>query len=105
LQSPIVTFLANTVGRDFAVGDIHGCFSALQKVLDTVTFDPAVDRLFSVGDLVDRGPESHLVLEWLDKPWFHAIGGNHDHMAWRSALGDPYPHVDHRRHGGEWLDT
>ena len=105
MQSHIVTFSANTVGRDFAVGDIHGCFSALQKVLDTVKFDPAIDRLFSVGDLVDRGPESHLVLEWLDKPWFHAICGNHDQMAWRSALGDPYPNVDHRRHGGEWLDT
>jgi len=39
-----------------------------------------VDQLFSVGDLVDRGPESHRVLEWLARPWFFAICGNHDFM-------------------------
>ena len=49
----------NTVGRDIAVGDIHGCFTELQRGLDTIGFDPCTDRLFSVGDLVDRGPESH----------------------------------------------
>lgn len=95
---------ANARGRDFAVGDIHGAFSALQRALDFIAFDPAADRLFSIGDLVDRGPESHEVLCWLDKPWFHAICGNHDFMAWRRALGDPFPDVDHRRHGGGWLD-
>ena len=95
---------SNTIGRDFAVGDIHGSFNALQKSLDAIGFDPAGDRLFSVGDLVDRGPESHDVLAWLDKPWFHAICGNHDLLAWRRALGLPFPQVDHLFHGGEWLD-
>lgn len=103
LNQQISRFSSNTLGRDFAVGDIHGCFSKLQSALDLIDFSPEIDRLFSVGDLVDRGPESHLVLEWLDKPWFHAICGNHDFMAWRSALGDPYQPVDHQRHGGEWL--
>ncbi len=69
----------NTAGRDFAVGDIHGHFSRLQAALDSIGFDPAVDRLFSVGDLVDRGPESRLALDWLSKPWFHPVRGNHDH--------------------------
>ncbi|MGC3722480.1 metallophosphoesterase, partial [Enterococcus faecalis] len=59
---------------------------------------------FSVGDLVDRGPESSQVGAWLDKPWFHAICGNHDFMAWRSALGDPFQDVDHKLCGGEWLE-
>ena len=93
----------NTRGRDFAVGDIHGCFTALLDALDRVGFDPAADRLFSVGDLVDRGPESATVLDWLSRPWFHAICGNHDFMVWRAALGDPYPDVDFRQHGGLWL--
>ena len=96
-------FDANTVGRDFAVGDIHGCFSALQAGLDSIGFDHRVDRLFSVGDLVDRGPESHQVLTWLDKPWFYAIAGNHDFMTWRSVRGQPYNAVDHVSHGGAWL--
>ena len=68
LQTQTVTYQTNALGRDFAVGDIHGSFSALQTALDTIEFNSEVDRLFSVGDLVDRGPESHHVLEWLDKP-------------------------------------
>lgn len=94
---------ANEAGKDFAVGDIHGCFRALQKALDSIGFVPSKDRLFSVGDLVDRGPESDQVLDWLDRPWFHAICGNHDFMIWRSALGDPYAEVNHLDHGGGWL--
>lgn len=97
------TIPKNTKGRDFAVGDIHGCFSALQDALEAIGFDPARDRLFSVGDLVDRGPESDQVLDWLAKSWFYAIQGNHDFLTWRHALGDPYPHVDHLFHGGDWL--
>lgn len=93
----------NLRGTDYAVGDIHGCFSALQRALDAIGFDPACDRLFALGDLVNRGPESGQVLDWLDKPWFHALCGNHDFMVWRDAEEDPYPHVDHRQHGGEWL--
>lgn len=99
-----VRFNANQQGRDFAVGDIHGCFTALQQALDHINFNPAKDRLFSVGDLVDRGPESDQVLDWLNRPWFHAICGNHDFMIWRSALGAPYPEVNYLEHGGSWLN-
>lgn len=80
-MTQIKRFAANTAGRDFAVGDIHGHFTRLQAALDAAGFDPAVDRLFSVGDLVDRGPESLEVNEWvLRKPWFHAVRGNHEQM-------------------------
>lgn len=94
-------FSMNKAGRDFAVGDIHGCFSKLQAQLDRIGFDPAVDRLFSVGDLVDRGPESEAVLEWLAKPWFHAVMGNHDDMAYRWPAGNMQPDI-YRRNGGGW---
>lgn len=96
-------FARNELGRDYAVGDIHGCFSDLTHGLEAIGFDQKADRLFSVGDLVDREPESAQVLQWLDKPWFHAICGNHDFMTWRSALGIPYREVDHLAHGGAWL--
>lgn len=104
LNPQLARFSLNTQGRDFAVGDIHGCFTALQRGLDHIQFDPSKDRLFSVGDLVDRGPESAQVLEWLRRPWFHAICGNHDFMIWRTALGNPYPEVNHLEHGGEWIN-
>lgn len=101
----LVPIPANPHGRDFAVGDIHGCFTALQQALTHIGFDPAQDRLFAVGDLVNRGPESAQVLHWLAQPWFHAISGNHDFMAWRFALGQPCPQVDVLEHGGGWLTT
>lgn len=77
-MSLIKHFSLNARGRDFAVGDIHGHFTLLQAALDAAGFNPAVDRLFSVGDLVDRGPECEDVIKWLNKPWFHAVRGNHD---------------------------
>ena len=102
---PIPRFGVNSLGRDLAVGDIHGAFAALQRALNAIGFDEQKDRLFSVGDLVDRGPESHQVLSWLNQPWFHAVSGNHDFMAWRNALGNPYLEVDHLAHGGQWLEA
>ncbi|MCC5859470.1 MAG: metallophosphoesterase [Ectothiorhodospiraceae bacterium] len=71
---------ANTQGRDFVVGDLHGCRRELDQALDAVRFDRAIDRLFSVGDLVDRGPDSVACLKLLDEPWFHPIQGNHEAM-------------------------
>jgi serine/threonine protein phosphatase 1 len=69
---------ANRVGRDFVIGDLHGCVDALRYLLREVVFDPARDRLFSVGDLVDRGMQSEAALALLDKPWFYAVLGNHE---------------------------
>jgi serine/threonine protein phosphatase 1 len=69
---------ANQSGRDFVVGDLHGCVDALRYLLRTIAFDPACDRLFSVGDLVDRGAHSEQALALLDKPWFFAVLGNHE---------------------------
>ncbi|NBF13054.1 metallophosphoesterase [Pseudomonas sp. Fl4BN1] len=101
-MSKLKRFEINTAGRDFAVGDIHGHFTKLQAALDAVDFNPTTDRLFSVGDLVDRGPESALVLEWLAKPWFHAVQGNHEDMAvcfvQQALRDDLYMH-----NGGAWL--
>ena len=57
LGTGLPRFARNVGGRDFAVGDIHGCFSHLSRSLEAIGFDAAVDRLFSVGDLVDRGPD------------------------------------------------
>lgn len=95
------TYSRNTVGRDFIVGDIHGYFSKLQAALDAIGFDPSRDRLFSVGDLVDRGPESEAVMEWLERPWFKAVRGNHEDMAiWAVRDGAARMHIDN---GGGWL--
>lgn len=93
-------FPINASGRDFAVGDIHGHFTLLQNALDEVGFNPAADRLFSVGDLVDRGPECEQVLVWLDKPWFHPVRGNHDDYVCRHDTCDIGNWL---QNGGAWF--
>ena len=56
----------NIKGRDFVVGDIHGHYDLLKTELKTVGFDKQKDRLFSVGDIIDRGPKSEECLTLLD---------------------------------------
>lgn len=75
---PIRYFDKNKKGRDYVVGDIHGEFSNLVKKLKSMGFDQKKDRLFSVGDLIDRGPESHLVMNFLKEEWFIPVKGNHE---------------------------
>ena len=70
----------NTVGRDFVIGDLHGCFELLETLMKAVDFDTSKDRLFSVGDLIDRGPDSLRCLQLIEQPWFHAVMGNHEAM-------------------------
>jgi serine/threonine protein phosphatase 1 len=70
----------NAKGRDFVVGDLHGHRSLLEQELDRLGFDPSCDRVLSVGDLIDRGPESLATLSLIDEPWFHAVLGNHELM-------------------------
>lgn len=96
-------FELNRAGRDFAVGDIHGHFTRLQSALDSIGFDSSVDRLFSVGDLVDRGPESGQVLEWLARPWFHAVRGNHEDIAVRHVKNGKVDPVNYTNNGGGWF--
>jgi len=80
MKKLIKHFNQNPYGRDFVVGDIHGMFKHLMFVLKSIDFDFKKDRLFSVGDLCDRGPDSKDVLEWLDYPWFFPVMGNHEEI-------------------------
>ena len=78
---PIVHHEANTRGgRDLVAGDLHGYFDTLEEALKTLRFDPAHDRLFGVGDLVDRGPRSENAIEWLEQRRIASVRGNHEQM-------------------------
>ncbi|TDF83975.1 metallophosphoesterase [Pseudomonas sp. H9] len=99
----IERFAVNARGRDYAVGDIHGHFQRLQAQLSAIGFNPAVDRLFSVGDLVDRGPECMQALEWLAQPWFHAVQGNHEALAVTHVSGGWLDYGQYRAAGGGWF--
>ncbi len=75
------TFPGNARARDFVVGDVHGCFRTLARALAELQFDAARDRLFGVGDLVNRGPHSHEAVDWLERRFEAVAMGNHDRAA------------------------
>lgn len=79
-DKPFVTLRPNAAGRDFCIGDLHGCLDMLECLLAYVAFDERRDRLFSVGDLVHRGPWSVECLKLAEKTWFYAVMGNHEAM-------------------------
>ena len=98
----IKRFELNKKGRDFVVGDIHGCFTKLKAQLISICFDGSKDRLFAVGDLVDRGNDSEDCIKWLDKSWFHSVRGNHEQMAIDTFYGD-WDAGNYFVNGGAWF--
>ena len=64
----------------YVVGDIQGCYAEFAQLLDMIAFDPARDRLWLVGDLVNRGPDSLSVLRRVRSLGEAAttVLGNHD---------------------------
>lgn len=64
----------------YIVGDIQGCFKPLTYLMEKVKFDPSKDYLWSVGDIVNRGPQSLDTLRFLKSlgSSFQMVLGNHD---------------------------
>ncbi|CAN1498325.1 ApaH Diadenosine tetraphosphatase and related serine/threonine protein phosphatases [Methylophilaceae bacterium] len=73
----------------YAIGDIQGCYQAFLALLARIEFDPEQDRLWLVGDLINRGSGSLEVLRWCHahQSSIHVVLGNHDLHALVVAAG------------------
>jgi len=98
-----ITIPSNKYGRDFVVGDIHGQIDLFREALSFEGFNPKQDRVFSVGDLIDRGPDSLACLELLNQRWFYAVRGNHEQMMIDWAFGEG--HDSWKLNFGNWTDS
>ena len=86
----------------YAIGDLQGCYDQFRALLDRLHFDPACDRLWLTGDLVNRGPRSLETLRYVRslEPSVSVVLGNHDlHLL--AAAAD----AGRRRRDGDTLDA
>lgn len=95
------TLRANNWRNIWVVGDLHGCRAQLDAQLLRQGFDRQQDLLLSVGDLIDRGPDSLGCLQLLEEPWFRCVRGNHEQMALDALQGDD-PML-WMMNGGDWF--
>ncbi len=73
---------------DWVIGDIHGCRKSFDEILERIDWREGRDRIFSTGDLVNRGPRSDEILRWFRKTeGAEAVLGNHDLHLLARAVG------------------
>lgn len=93
------------MNRLFAIGDIHGCSIALDALMNEIDPGPD-DTVVTLGDYVDRGPDSagviDLLITWRDRTRLCPILGNHEEMMLDVIRGD-LQYGEWLRHGG--VDT
>lgn len=94
----------NINGRIIFIGDIHGHASIIESILDAYNFDPAVDQVICVGDLIDRGPDSLACLRYTKFDWFNACLGNHEDtlLKFNEAPNRALEKQWREKNGGEW---
>lgn len=84
----------------YAIGDIQGCYHAFQALLAKLKFNPKTDKLWLVGDLINRGSGSLEVLRWCyqNQANLRVVLGNHDLHALAVAYGLAPPHKSDTLH-------
>ncbi|HEX9252766.1 MAG TPA: metallophosphoesterase, partial [Ignavibacteriaceae bacterium] len=71
------------------IGDVHGCYYTLKKLLDKIRTKYPDIKIYCVGDLVDRGNYSFEVIQFVIAEKINFTSGNHDYMFY-SNMRDPF---------------
>jgi predicted phosphodiesterase len=66
--------------KRYIIGDIHGCSKQLEQLIVKMGYNPSCDALYSVGDVINKGPDSIGVLEMVNKYNIQCVLGNHDQL-------------------------
>ena len=77
-----------SIGRRFAIGDIHGCFNTFESLLEDILMLKREDQIFLLGDYIDRGPRNREVLDYIielmeDGYQIFPLMGNHEYFVLR----------------------
>jgi serine/threonine protein phosphatase 1 len=101
---PSVKYLSiDSDQRVLVVGDIHGDYTQLKDTLTRLNFDPSVDTLICLGDMIDRGPNNVAVLNHLLDVNAIMLLGNHEHLMLESVLNnDEEALAMWNKNGGRW---
>lgn len=70
--------MKNNSKKTFIVGDVHGCFEEFSALLRQINYCPETYRLILVGDIINRGPFSLKMLEWVRDRGVEMVRGNHE---------------------------
>ncbi len=97
------------MSRKIAISDIHGCYDTFLALLEQVKFTPK-DKLYLLGDFIDRGPKSKQVLDWIidkEQEGYHLrfIRGNHEQMMLNARNNDNKLRVWFRNGGEQVLES
>lgn len=65
--------------RRIVIGDVHGHYDGLMQLLESIAPD-GNDQVYFLGDLIDRGPKSSQVLDFVQQSGYVSLLGNHEQM-------------------------
>ncbi|WP_259369124.1 metallophosphoesterase [Colwellia sp. MB3u-55] len=74
--------------RVFVVGDLDGNHKRLKEAMSRVSFNPKADKLICLGDMIDRGDDSLMILELMRELNALVVLGNHEHLMIESILNN-----------------
>lgn len=94
----------NVKGTDYFISDLHGCYDLFLEMMSKVKLNEDIDRVFSVGDLIDRGQYSQECLKLAANDWFIPVLGNHEELL-LTSFNNGFVKDLWERNGGGWWDN